>query len=92
MAYTPVHNLGAYRTMEYYQLNPRISNQLESDYNRAMAADDITVIEDIAARYDIEAAVASGADMNKPLFKTLASHWNKVYQDRYFVIFKKPGD
>ncbi|MCP4568914.1 MAG: hypothetical protein GY841_15165 [FCB group bacterium] len=91
MPYKAVHSLGAYKTMEYFQLNPQIASQLENDYNRAMAADDIVVIEEIAARYDINTAVVSGDDFKFPLFITISENWKAVYQDKYFVIFKKPG-
>ncbi len=85
-----VHTLGAYRSMEYFQLNPRIAQELENDYQTAMNSNDPETIERIASKYGITSAIISGRDAATPLFSTLLRLWTPVYRDSYFVILKKP--
>jgi len=92
MTQYPVHSLGAYRTMEYYQLDSIISNQIEEDYVRAMASDDYGVILQIAEKYEINTAVAAQRDLQVPIFQVLSSRWPVAYKDRFFVIFANPRD
>ncbi len=87
----PVHSLGAYKTMEYFQLNSRIAADLNADYETAMASSDYDTIAQIAGKYGITAAVISGADVDIPLFKVLLQRWKTVYRDDYFIIVKKPA-
>jgi hypothetical protein len=90
MPFFLVHSLGAYRSMEYYQLNPRVAAQIETDYQAAFASDDIAVIEQIAARYGITAAIVSGRSHTAPLFRTLVKHWKTVHHSGAFSILRKP--
>lgn len=85
-----VHTLGAYRSMEYFQLCPRIAKELENDYQTAINSTDEGTIEQIASKYNITAAIISGRDAEIPLSQTLLRRWTPVYQDDYFAILRKP--
>jgi hypothetical protein len=90
MPFYPVHSLGAWKTMEYYQLDTLVSNRLEQDYARLMTSYDYGLIMDLAAKYDVSTAVASSRDYSLPVFKILSEHWQPVYEDSYFRIYKRP--
>ena len=89
MPHYPVHSLGAYRTMEYFQLNPEKARELEDRYNAVMNSNDYDYIMKVADIYGIKAAVVGGNDMGEPLFQVLKQEWSPVYKDRYFIIYRK---
>lgn len=86
----PVHALGAYKTMEYFQLNTRLSEELDKDYQTAVNSKDSATIMAIADKYGIQQAVASAADIELPLFQTLITYWPPIYSDKYFLILRRP--
>jgi hypothetical protein len=86
----PAHSLGAWRTMDYYQLNDRIAEMLETDYQAAFNSTDYELIKGIADKYDIDRALFSGDDENLPLSQTLLKRWQLVYADEYFYILSRP--
>ncbi len=90
MPFYPVHSLGAWKTMKYYQLDTLVCNTLERDYPKVMTSSDYNFIMNMADKYGISTAVASGRDYDLPLFKLLSQHWARIYEDRYFRIYKKP--
>ena len=90
MTHFPAHSLGAYRTLEYFQLNSRIAEMLDNDYHAVINSVDYNFIESIADKYNIEAAIISGSDWQAPLFQVIAQLWTPVYEDEYFVIYKRP--
>ncbi len=90
MPYYPVHTLGAYRSMEYFQLPKRIADKFliadkMAEYTRSFA-----VIDSIATEFNITAAIISRIDIGVPLYEMLATYWKPVYSDEYFAILKKP--
>jgi len=91
MTEIPVHCLGAYKTLDYYQVKPSIADALEADYQTVINSNSINVIAAIASKYRIESAVANPVDMKLPLFQTLAQSWKVVYRDKHFTIFQKPS-
>jgi hypothetical protein len=90
MPFYPVHSLGAWKTMEYYQLDTLISNQLEFDYRAVHGANSYVDIMMVADKYNITTSVASIRDFRLPLFKMLSDRWTIVYEDDFFRIYKKP--
>lgn len=89
MTHHPVHSLGAYRTLEYFQVNSRVADELEKDYREVLYSLDYNFIKSIIRKYDIHAAIVSGSDYQLPLFQILAQAWHPVYEDEYFVIYKR---
>ena len=90
MIYKPIHMLGAYKTLDYFQLDSTIADEMETDYNLLTSTTDIDVVNNIADKYHARTAVFSGPDYNSQLFQTLAPRWPMVYRDKYFAVFKKP--
>jgi len=88
MTQKPVHALGAYKTMDYYQLDSMVSKTLEYDYAMVINSRDPNVINGIATKYGVKTAVASSRDYGLPLFQALGQYWKPVYKDEYFTIFK----
>jgi hypothetical protein len=89
MPYKSVHALGAYRTMTYYQLDTIVASRLENDYGHVIQSLDYEEILKIANKYEMNAAVFSGRERKLPVYKTLASRWDPVYWDEYFIIMKR---
>jgi hypothetical protein len=89
MTHYPAHSLGAYRTLEYFQVNSRVAEELEKDYREVLYSLDYDFIKSIIRKYDIRAAIVSGSDYQLPLFQILAQAWHPVYEDEYFVIYKR---
>jgi hypothetical protein len=92
MTHFPAHSLGAYRTLEYFQLNSRVAEMLDNDYHAVINSADYEPIESIADKYNIETAIVSGDDWQAPLFQVIAQLWTPVYEDEYFVIYKRPWE
>jgi hypothetical protein len=90
MLYKPVHALGAYRTMKYYQLDTIVANRLEIDYWQLIQSHDYEEIVNIADKYGINAAVFCGPDRTLPVYKTLISRWPSVWWNEQFIILKRP--
>ncbi len=90
MPYYPVHTLGAYRSMEYFQLPERIADEFLHADEAAEKADRISVVDSIANEYHITTAIISRIDIGVPLYEMLATYWKPVYSDKYFAILKKP--
>lgn len=88
MTRKPVHALGAYKTMDYYQLDSLVSSSYESDYKIVINSRNYDIISGLAAKYGVKTAVASSRDYGLPLFQTLGQYWKVVYRDEYFTIFK----
>jgi hypothetical protein len=87
-----VHGLLAYKTGEYFQLNPEISRRMLEDYQQLMNSSDAAVIDQICKTYNMTTAVAGEAsEMNLPVFQTIAKNWTLVFRDAYFRIYVKPG-
>jgi hypothetical protein len=88
-----IHALGCYQTMEYFQLNARLSQQLEDDYNRAMNTNDYQTAMTIAARYGIRTAIFRNTteEVTLPLFSTLKNAWSIVYDDGQIAILQHDG-
>ncbi|MFH1373403.1 MAG: hypothetical protein ABII79_06395 [bacterium] len=91
MPRTTAHALGCYKTMEYFQLNTQISQELEADYNTVVNSDDYGQVMRIADKYGIRVAVFRRVkgDLSLPLHKVLTEHWEEVYGDRRFQIFRR---
>jgi hypothetical protein len=90
MPYYPVHALVAYRSGEYFQLNSEIAQTMLSDYNTIMASASIDTINHYCDKYGINEAVAYvPRDMQMPAFQTISRHWQTVYSDRFFRIYKR---
>lgn len=90
MPYYPVHTLGAYHSMEYFQLPKRIADEFLLADEAAEKADSITVVDSIANEYHITTAIISRIDVGVPLYEMLATYWKPVYSGKYFAILKKP--
>jgi hypothetical protein len=90
MPYYPVHTLGAYRTMEYFQLPERIAVEFVNADQEVEHAADYAVVDSIAREYNITTAIISRIDVGVRLYEMLASHWTPVYSDEYFAILRKP--
>jgi hypothetical protein len=86
----PAYSLGAWRNLDYYQLNPGIADMLRNDYYTALGSDNYEEIIAIADKYEIETALISGMSQNTPLFKTLMERWYKLYTGDYFCIVWRP--
>ncbi|MDD4052052.1 MAG: glycosyltransferase family 39 protein [candidate division Zixibacteria bacterium] len=86
----PVHALGAYKTMDYFQLNSRLAEELDADYTTAIFTHSYDSIQQIAAKYGIGRAVMMGGDVTLPGFQLLMQNWKRVYQDKYFLILQRP--
>jgi hypothetical protein len=85
-----VHTLGAYRSMEYFQLPGRIAEKFHIADESAKKAENITVVDSIADEFRITTAIISRIDVGVPLYEMLATSWKPVYSDEYFAILKKP--
>lgn len=86
-----VHGLLAYKTGEYFQLNPVISSRMLDDYQQLMNSSDTAVIDQICDTYNMRTAVAGEAsEMKLPVFQTIAQNWTLVFRDAYFRIYVKP--
>jgi hypothetical protein len=92
LPFYPSHALLAYKSGEYFQLNSKIAEKLQADYNELMNSTHILDVERICEKYDIKAAVAINSDMELPVFQIIAEHWNLVYKDNYFKIFRRPDN
>jgi hypothetical protein len=90
MPYFPAYSLGAYKTMDYFQLKSELSDMLEHDYQWVVRSNSYSYIDSIAVKYGIETAVVTRTEITVPLFEILAERWEAVYRDKYFVILKKP--
>lgn len=88
-----IHALGCYRTMEYFQLNARLSKQLEDDYNTVINTEDFQTAMTIASRYGIRTAVFKNTmkEVSLPLFTTLKNIWPIVYNDGQITIMRRAG-
>lgn len=91
MPYYRVHALGAYKTLDYYQLSAPLADMMERDYLTAMRSDSLAIIDDIAAKYRIETAIISNKEFDSPLFKALQNEWTEVYRDTRVVVMKRPA-
>lgn len=92
MPHVAVHGLLAYKTGEYFQLNPDISRRMQADYNRLIGSDNTAVINELCRTYNITTAVAGEAsEMTLPVFRTVADTWTLVFHDGYFRIYVKPS-
>ncbi len=91
MPRTTAHALGCYKTMEYFQLKTQISQELEADYDAVVNSDDYSQVMQIADKYGIRIAVFRQIrrDLSLPLHKVLTEHWEKVYDDGRFQIFRQ---
>ncbi|MEE9443735.1 MAG: hypothetical protein V3V99_13815 [candidate division Zixibacteria bacterium] len=89
MPYFPVRALVAHHSGEYFQLNSRIADEMLRDYNDFMAAGKPELVDLICRKYNIKIAVIGGRDVNQNGFKTIMEHWEKVYEDQTFKIFRK---
>jgi len=87
----PAHSLGAWQTMDYYQLSNRFSESLEADYQAAFNSNDYESIEGIADKYRINRALISGDDEDLPFAKILLERWQLIYIDKYFCILSRPN-
>lgn len=90
MIYKPIHALGAYKTLDYYQLDSAISDEMEADYVLLTTTTNIDTINNIAQKYNARTAVFSGPDYESSLFQTLAPKWKLAYRDKYISVFKRP--
>ncbi len=87
----PVHGLLAYKTGEYFQLNSKIATEMHDDYLELMGTDDISLIEHFCRKYNIKIAVVGlTKEADFPAFRTIARHWEPVYEDVYFVVYRRP--
>jgi len=89
MTQKPIHALGAYKTMDYYQLDSLVSDTLESDYRTLINSWDYNIIKGLAAKYNVRTAIASSRDYGLPLFQTLSKYWKPVYRDEFFTIYRE---
>jgi hypothetical protein len=85
-----IHALGAYKTMDYFQLNSHLAEELEVDYETAIFTHDYDSLQTIANKYHISHAVIMGIDATLPGFRLLVQNWKPVYQDTYFLILQRP--
>ncbi len=87
----PVHALFAYKTGEYFQLNPDISRRLQDDYGQLMSSEDPAYIDEVCRAYNMKTAVVGEvSEMTVPVFRTIAGYWTLVYRDGYFRIYVRP--
>jgi len=89
LPYFPVHALGAYKSMTYYQLPQDVADRMENDYIELMICGDSLTLDRLAAKYNIQTAVMYIFDNNNPVYWTLSDSWTPVYEDSYFVVFNK---
>jgi hypothetical protein len=86
-----VHGLLAYKTGEYFQLNPELSHRMLDDYNQLLGSTDPVFIDEMCNAYNITTAVAGEtSEMTIPAFQTIAQHWTLVFRDAYFRIYVRP--
>jgi len=90
MPYFPVHTLGGHRKLDYFQLPKHISDELGRDDQLAENSADYAVIDSIARKYNIKAAILTRTEVGVPLYETLVKYWPVVYRDVYFGILRKP--
>ncbi len=90
MPHFPAHALKAYKSGEYYQLTSTISKEMQVDYERLMNCTGNDCLNYICDKYDMTTAVVNQAEINHPLFKLIARHWQKIYSDQYFKIYRRP--
>ncbi len=89
----PLHALGMYRTMDYYQVPAAVSDELERDYDKALAIMDDQALEALAKKYNINAAICTANELQKkiPLFQTISRYWTKVYDPGgFFYLYRRP--
>jgi len=87
-----VHALLAYKTGEYFQLNSQLADEMLRDYDHLVQATSIDQIDAICRKYNMTVAVAGVvSEAGAPLFTEIAKHWETVYSDPYFIIFRKPA-
>lgn len=89
MPYFPVRALVAHQSGEYFQLNSVIADEMLKDYNEFMAAGRPELVDLICRKYNIKIAVIGGRDVNERGFKTIMEHWDMVYEDPTFKIYRK---
>jgi hypothetical protein len=89
MPFFPVHALGAYRTLEYYQVPRDTAEQRDADYQRIISADQYPQLAEVAAKHDITTAVIGTDELRMNWAKLFVSHWSPVYADSFFVIVKR---
>lgn len=91
MPFAPAQGLLAYRTGEYFQLKPKVADQMVRDYMRILDSQNIKEIEKLCNKYDINTTVMHNDELAIiPGFKNIAENWSLVYRDDYFYIFKRP--
>ncbi len=85
-----MHALGAYTTMDYFQLQSGLADELERDFQTAWASRDYAIVDGIARKYNIGFAIFGRDDRQAPVFPTLMSNWSTVFDNQIFVILKRP--
>ncbi|MFH1699740.1 MAG: hypothetical protein ABIE07_04055 [Candidatus Zixiibacteriota bacterium] len=89
MPYIPVRTLVAHLSGEYFQLNSKLASEMLKDYNDFMASNKPELVDFICRKYNIKIAIIGGRDVNQNGFKTIMKHWEKVYEDQTFKIYRK---
>ncbi len=87
-----VHGLLAYKSGEYYQLNSTLAKDMLRDYIVLIQCKDRDEIEYICNKYNMKIAVLSRTDPKKAIFRDLPQWWEVVYEDKLFVIFRRPDE
>ncbi|MCP4569435.1 MAG: hypothetical protein GY841_17810 [FCB group bacterium] len=91
MPHFPVHCLAAYRSGEYYQLTSAVSDRLQIDYTRLMDCNNLECLDSYCRRYRISTAlIRNGPEFKIAAFQQIARHWEQVYGDDDFRIYRKP--
>jgi hypothetical protein len=92
LPYFRIHGLGAFRTMRYFQLNDRLSDQLDNDYHLLTNATDVETLNRIAGKYNISFALIAPADTRWPVYNVLTSSWKTIYGDGFFTGFSRAAE
>lgn len=93
-AEVPVHALGAYKTLDYFQVPPRISEAFEANYQRMIWAPSYDDLRPILDSFQIEVAVFTHIDIrgNYTVKDIIRRRWPKAYDDGWVMIYQRPAD
>ncbi|MCK5126857.1 MAG: glycosyltransferase family 39 protein [candidate division Zixibacteria bacterium] len=90
MPYFPVKSLVAYKTGKYFQVNSRLSDEMQNDYNLLTRIGSPEKVDFVCKKYRMNVSVIGGKDKNLPGFEYIISKWKLVYRDQYYAIYVKP--
>ncbi len=85
----PVHSLGAYRTLDYFQVSHVIAKTFEADYQSLLQCSDSLKINAYCEKYSIEKAFFTIGEIELPVFGYISKHWELLYHDGFFAVYRR---